>query len=106
MLGTFVRMTKSPLGVKPCDSCGKQLLWNAAPWPIETVPRHPSLCESRAYVFRTEAGIAQAVDVRDLLDPPEDVYPQHVCRVWREERDKANEEASRAKAVLARMFRE
>lgn len=93
--------------MKPCDSCGKQLLWNVARWPIETEPRHPTLCDGRAYIFRGESGGSyRAVDVRDLAYVPDEVYPQHICRVWREQQDRANEEASRAKAVLGRMLRQ
>lgn len=92
--------------VRPCDSCGKPLLWNVAPWPIETTPRDPALCEARAYIFiRNRTGV-RAIDARALPGTPDEVYAQHVCQVRRQEMERANEDNARVEAIIDRITRE
>ena len=94
---------RQDLNLRPCEHCGKELLWNAAHWPIETTPRHPDLCESRAYVFQRVAGRVAMVDVRSLPEPPEQVYPQHICQVWRQQQAQRRADARRLSSVLDRL---
>lgn len=90
--------------VKPCSECGKELVWGLAPWPLETVARHPELCEWRAFVLcRTGPGAVEVVDVRDLAEPPEQAYPQHRCPVWRDKQAENAREHARTRAVIDRM---
>jgi len=82
-------------------------VWNLAPWPLESTPRHPELCEARAYAIVREGPGYRVADVRELNGTaPDEVYPQHVCPVWRIEQGRANEDARRAQGVLDRMTRE
>lgn len=92
--------------IASCPDCGKELVWGLSRWPIETAPRHPELCESRAFVFEHRAGRYRVVDVRDLPEPPDEVYPQHVCRVWAQRRAEASHDAARAARVLDRVTRQ
>lgn len=92
--------------VKPCDQCGKELVWGLARWPLETTPRHPDLCEGHAYVLRRVGpGAFEVIDIRGLTPPPPQVYPQHVCRVWRDRRAEQVKENARTGAVIDRMAR-
>jgi hypothetical protein len=92
------------LSVRECDSCGKALLWNAAPWPIETEPRPADSYRSRAYVFaKGRGGTVRALDVRDLPAIPDQVYPQHICPVWHARRAAEELEQTRARAILGRI---
>lgn len=97
------RIEPAHLAVRPCVHCGKELLWGAARWPIETTPRHPDLCEARAYVFERIGRRFVMADVRDLPEPPEDVYPQHVCRVWQQQQAQQRADARRLSSLLGRV---
>ena len=90
---------------KPCNSCGKDLVWGLADWPIEREPKPYGSQMLRAYVFiRTGPRAARAVDVRDVADPPDLVYPQHHCREWEEQRKQLQQEARRAEQILDRLL--
>jgi hypothetical protein len=94
------------VSLKPCEHCGKELLWGAARWPIETAPRPLASYPARAFAFRPGPNGYVAVDVRDLHDPPELVYPQHKCPVWQEMRERDASRDRRLNAVMTRLTRD
>ena len=80
-------------------------MWGLAAWPIETTPRHPDLCEARAFVFLRDGMSYRAVDVRGMPDATDQVYPQHICRVWRAKQAEASHDQRRSEQVMDRLTR-